>query len=208
MSTQNLSHFSSTNEKINNSPKIKSSKISSTFQQAKNLIIACLMMSTISSIVYASNTNAKTITDANIAAIVVAANNIDISAAKIAIQRSNNPKVKQFAKTMITDHTAVLNAAVELVTRIGITPVNNELVVALAKQSNDHESKLNVLTGEAFDALYIAHEVAYHQAVISVIEKQLIPSATNQELKQTLISVLPAFKAHLKHCKMIQEEIS
>ena len=147
------------------------------------------------------------ITDANIAAIVVGANNIDISAGKIALERSQNSSVKKFAERMVTDHTAVLNSAVALVTRLGVTPVNNELVATLAEQSNKHEANLRTLSGNAFDISYIDHEVAYHEAVIGVIENQLIPSAQNKELKELLVSVLPAFRAHLEHCQMIQTQI-
>ena len=148
------------------------------------------------------------LTDANIAAIVVGANNIDISAGNIALKRSNNSEVKKFANRMIVDHKSVLASAVKLVTKLGVTPVNNDLVFTLAKQSKDHEAQLNTLTGAAFDKAYIDHEVAYHEAVIGVIEDQLIPSASNAELKALLVSVLPAFKAHLHHCKMIQESLS
>ncbi len=154
-----------------------------------------------------SDTKPGALTDANIAAIVVGANKIDISAGNIALKRSSNPEVKAFAQRMITDHDAVLNSAVELVTRLGVTPVNNDLVATLAKQSSEHEEKLKTLSGPAFDKAYIDHEVAYHEAVINVIEDQLIPGAKNAELKQTLVSVVPAFKAHLKHCQMIQKKI-
>ncbi|PCI41272.1 MAG: hypothetical protein COB41_10795 [Proteobacteria bacterium] len=151
---------------------------------------------------------ANPLTDANIAAIVVGANNIDISAGNIALKRSNNAKVKDFAQRMVTDHTAVLNSAVKLVTKLGVTPVNNDLVATLAKQSQEHEKKLNTLSGKAFDKSYIDHEVAYHEAVIGVIEGQLIPSAQNQELKALLVSVMPAFRAHLKHSQMIQAALN
>jgi putative membrane protein len=145
------------------------------------------------------------LSDANIAAMVVGANNIDISAGKIALQRASNPEVKKFAQRMIADHNAVLNAAVKLVTKLGVTPVNNALVATLSKQAMQHEATLKTLSGKAFDNAYIDHEVVYHEAVIDVIKNQLIPSAKNAELKQMLISVVPAFQAHLKHCKMIQE---
>lgn len=147
------------------------------------------------------------LTDANIAAIVVGANNIDISAGKIALQRSQNTAIKKFAERMVTDHTAVLNSAVTLVTKLGVTSVNNDLVATLTKQSSDHEAVLRTLSGNAFDKSYIDHEVAYHEAVIGVIENQLIPSAQNKELKDMLISVVPAFNAHLEHSQMIQKQI-
>jgi putative membrane protein len=153
-----------------------------------------------------NNSNAK-ITDANIAAIVVGANKIDISAGKIALDRSGNNKVREFAQRMVTDHQSVLDSAVKLVTRLGVTPQNNDLVYTLAKQSTDHEAQLNKLQGNDFDKLYIDHEVAYHEAVIGVIKTQLIPGANNHELKDMLVSVLPAFDAHLAHCKGIQASL-
>ncbi len=177
----------------------------------RNIILLLSAVSIISgcATIASANTSQKTeaLTDANIAAIVVGANKIDISAGKIALQRSGNSEVKKFAQRMITDHNAVLNSAVELVTRLGVTPVNNDLVATLAEQSRQHEKKLHTLSGSAFDKSYIDHEVAYHEAVIGVIENQLIPSAKNKALKGTLISVVPAFKAHLKHAQMIQRKM-
>jgi len=173
------------------------------------LATAVIVLSVGCSSTYTENQAQETkgITDANIAAIVVGANKIDISAGKIALQRSSNSEVRKFAQLMITDHNAVLDSAVKLVTKLGVTPVNNDLVATLSKQSQEHEAKLRTLSGKAFDKAYIDHEVAYHEAVIDVIEKQLIPGATNQELKDTLVSVVPAFKAHLKHCQMIQSTL-
>jgi putative membrane protein len=155
----------------------------------------------------ASNKPGSNLTDANIAAIVVEANKIDISAGKIALNRSDNQRVKEFAQRMVTDHKSVLDSAVKLVTRLGVTPQNNELVSLLAKQSTDHEAKLRKLSGREFNKLYIDHEIAYHEAVIGVVNSQLIPGAINQELKNVLISVLPAFDAHLAHCKSVQSSL-
>ena len=179
--------------------------------QTRNLLLStsavALLVGCASTQADQSRVQAASLTDANIAAIVVGANKIDISAGELAIERSENTEVKAFARRMITDHNAVLNAAVKLVTRLGVTPVNNDLVATLAEQSRQHEAQLRRLSGKAFDKAYIDHEVAYHEAVIAVIENQLIPGAHNQELKDTLISVVPAFKAHLKHCQMIQRTI-
>ena len=147
------------------------------------------------------------LTDANIAAIVVGANKIDISAGKIALNRSDNQKVKEFAQRMVTDHQSVLDSAVKLVTRLGVTPQNNELVSSLAKQSAKHEAELRKLSGREFNKLYIDHEIGYHEAVIGVVNDQLIPSANNQELKDMLVSVLPAFDAHLAHCKSVRSSL-
>ncbi|MEO6024598.1 MAG: DUF4142 domain-containing protein, partial [Burkholderiales bacterium] len=51
------------------------------------------------------------------------------------------------------------------------------------------------------------NEVAYHQQVIDAIDKTLIPSAQNAELKALLVKVRPAFVAHLEHAKQIQTSL-
>ena len=63
--------------------------------------------------------------DAQIAAIVVTANQVDIDAGKLAASRSHTKDVKEFAKRMIVDHTGVNKSAVELVTKLKVTPQDN-----------------------------------------------------------------------------------
>jgi putative membrane protein len=46
--------------------------------------------------------------------------------------------------------------------------------------------------------------VTYHQSVLDAIDKTLIPSAKNKELKALLVKVRPAFVAHLEHAKQLQ----
>ncbi len=69
-------------------------------------------------------------------------------------------------------------------------------------------ASLRKLSGAAFDKAYVDHEVAYHQAVLDAVDKTLIPSAKNAELKALLVKVRPAFVAHLEHAKMLQASLS
>ena len=144
------------------------------------------------------------INDAEIAAIVVTANQVDIDAGKLALSRSSNDKVKAFAQLMITDHSGVNKAATELVTRLKVTPQENSTSKALQAGGDTNLAHLKTLTGAAFDQAYINHEYAYHQQVIDALDKTLIPGATNAELKALLIKVRPAFVAHRDHAKSLQ----
>ncbi|KLU26442.1 membrane protein [Caballeronia mineralivorans PML1(12)] len=53
----------------------------------------------------------------------------------------------------------------------------------------------------------VDHEVAYHQSVLDALDKTLIPSAQNEELKALLVKVRPAFVAHLERAKHLQAEL-
>src|SRR5687768_3759302 len=71
------------------------------------------------------------VTDPQIAAIVVAANQVDIDAGKFAAKKASNVEVKKFAETMVNDHTAVNKSAVELVTKLKVSPQENDTSRAL-----------------------------------------------------------------------------
>src|SRR5215831_10373243 len=55
------------------------------------------------------------VTDPQIAAIVVTANQVDIDAGKLAETNAHSPDVKKFAQLMIRDHASVNKAATDLV---------------------------------------------------------------------------------------------
>lgn len=145
--------------------------------------------------------------DAQIAAIVVTANTVDIDAGKLAQKRSKNKEVKQFAKQMVTDHTGVNKQATALVTRLKVTPEASDTSKSLKDGGDANISKLKGLKGKEFDKAYVDNEVTYHQAVIDALDKTLIPNAKNAELKDTLVKVRPAFVAHLEHATHIQQSM-
>ena len=142
--------------------------------------------------------------DAQIAAIVVTANQVDIDAGKLAQSKSANKEVKAFGKQMVTDHTGVNKSATDLVTKLKVKPEDNPTAQSLKKGGQDNVANLKTLKGAAFDKAYVDHEVVYHQQVIDAMDKTLIPSAQNAELKALLVKVRPAFVAHLDHAKMLQ----
>ena len=151
--------------------------------------------------------SAQGVTDAQIAHIVVTANQIDIDAGKLAKAQSTNAEVKKFADTMVTDHTGVNKSATELVTKLKVTPEDNPTSQSLKKDADANLKKLKGLSGAAFDKAYVDNEVAYHQAVIDALDKTLIPGAKNAELKALLVKVRPAFVSHLEHAKHLQSSL-
>jgi putative membrane protein len=146
--------------------------------------------------------------DAQIAAIVVTANQVDIDAGKLAASKSHNTDVKGFAERMITDHTGVNKSAVELVTKLKVTPEDNATAQSLKAGGEKNLENLKGLTGAGFDKAYVAHEIAYHQQVLDAMDQVLIPGAQNAELKALLVKVRPAFEAHLAHAKKIDAALA
>ncbi len=142
--------------------------------------------------------------DAQIAAIVVAANSVDIDAGKLAGKMASNPEVKKFAALMVADHTGVNQKALALVKKLKVVPQESDTSKSLKAGGADNIASLSKLKGAQFDKAYVDHEVTYHENVIDALDKTLIPHASNAELKETLVKVRPAFVAHLEHARHIQ----
>jgi putative membrane protein len=151
---------------------------------------------------------AQGVNDAQIASIVVTANQVDIDAGQFAASRASSDEVKTFARLMVTDHTGVNKAATDLAARLKLTPQDNPTSQSLKADGDKSLAHLKTLKGAAFDRAYIDREVAYHQQVIDALDSTLIPGATNAELKALLVKVRPAFVAHLEHAKRLQASAS
>jgi putative membrane protein len=146
-------------------------------------------------------------TDPQIAHIVVTANQIDIDAGKLAKSRTKNKEVQAFAQQMITDHSAVNKQAGALAKKLGVKPQDNATSQALKKGAEDNMASLKKLKGARFDKAYVDHEVVYHEQVLGAIDKVLVPSAQNAELKGLIEKVRPAIQAHLDHAKHVQADL-
>ena len=146
-------------------------------------------------------------TDAQIVGIVTTADQIDINYAKLALSKTNDQQVRDFAQQMITDHSSVQKSVNELAAKLNVTPADSSTSNSLNAQAQQTMQKLEGLKGKAFDKAYIDNEVAYHQAVINATKTVLIPNAQNAELKSALQGAAPLFEGHLQHAERVQSAI-
>ena len=108
---------------------------------------------------------------------------------------------------MVRDHEAVNKQALDLVKKLNVTPQDNDTSKALSKAAADKLAELGKLSGAAYDKAYVANEVAYHKTVNGALEKQLIPSASNAELKSLLQTGLKIFQGHQQHAEHVAAEL-
>src|SRR4051812_32406236 len=112
--------------------------------------------------------------DAQIAHIVVTANQVDIDAGKLAETKGSSADVKAFGKQMVTDHSGVNQQASALATKLKVTPEDNPTSQSLKSGGAENVKNLQGLSGSAFDKAYIDHEIAYHEQVLGAIDKTLV----------------------------------
>lgn len=147
------------------------------------------------------------ISDANIAAMVLASNNTDISYARLVPSRAQRDDVKKFAERMLTDHNGVNGLVTQLLAKLDLAPEDNVISLDMRDESADKRDLMRDLSGFAFDSTYMENEVAYHQKFLASIDNQMLPAARNAELRNLLTAVRPAVAAHLAHAEQVRADV-
>lgn len=141
--------------------------------------------------------------DLEIAHVAYVADNIDIRYAHLALALTENPQVREFAATMIRDHTAVNEQALALLKKLGADPQDNFLSRSLLADADKIIDEMSKLRGAAFDRRYAENELAYHKAVNGLVENAFIPNIENAEVKALFEAGLQIFKSHQGHAEMM-----
>ncbi len=139
--------------------------------------------------------SAAKLNDPTIIAIFDAANTWDVETGDIAATKGSTKEVRDFGAMLARDHKQVRQLGRDLAKKLGVTPTP-PANFGMAKDHADAVKKLESLKGKAFDRAFLEHEVAYHKAVIEAVNTTLLPSLQNQEAKDLVIKIAPAFKAH------------
>jgi putative membrane protein len=133
----------------------------------------------------------------------------EIDQAKLAQQRSKNSRVKDFAGKMIEHHSESKDKAEELAEEANLSREDSAPAGELrtgAKQVM--QTLLAEQQGAVFDRLYVDSQVDQHAKVLDLIEQRLIPSASNDKLRNQLVETRTMVTNHLSDARELQNEIS
>ena len=104
----------------------------------------------------------------------------EIRLAKIALDKSSNSDVKDFAQKMVTDHSKLIEDMKPLAQQAGVTPPTH-----LKPKDEMLAKKLSALSGDTFDKQYIAAMVKDHHKDLADFKAEEA-STSNAELKSTV----------------------
>jgi len=146
------------------------------------------------------------LSDANIVAILDAANMSDSTWGAIAATKGTGADVRNFGKTMMRDHHSLRKAGQDLAKKLAVTPEPP----AGDDSKADLQKNVDMLTGTAkgkdFDKAYIDHEVDYHKQVLETATKAMA-AAQNAELKNLIQKAAPNIQGHLDAAEAIQKKM-
>ena len=145
--------------------------------------------------------------DATIVAIFDEANTADIETGQLAVKKGSTKEVRDFGAMLVRDHSAVRQQGRDLAKKLGVTPTAPKP----DQGAIDHAAamkQLRALKGPAFDKAFLAHEVAFHKAVIDAVTTTLLPAIQNADLKALVVKVAPAFQAHMLAAQNLESKLS
>jgi putative membrane protein len=145
--------------------------------------------------------------DANIVAILDAANAADSAAGNVASTKGTNAEVKTFGRNMMRDHHALRKAGQDLAKKLNVTPAMPVGDTTQTGAQNWQNTLTSTPGGPAWDKAYIDHEVTYHQWVLQTAQAAL-GAAQDTSLKALITKAAPNIEAHLKHAQSIQTKLS
>lgn len=125
----------------------------------------------------------------------------EIETAKIAVIRTANAKIKEFASMMVKDHTKANADLAKLAKGKGIT-----IPSTLSETQLKHIKQMQELTGRSFDIHYINMMVTDHQAA-----EELFGHATSykdENLKNFILNTLPVIQQHSKMITKIGKDLN
>jgi putative membrane protein len=147
------------------------------------------------------------LTDANIVALLDAANAADSAAGNVASTKGTHADVKSFGRDMMRDHHALRKAGQDLAKKLNVTPVPPAGDTSQTAAQNWQNTLNSMPKGAAWDTAYINHEVNYHQAVLQTLQAAQ-GAAQDTSLKALITKAIPNIQAHLKHAQSIQSKLS
>lgn len=125
----------------------------------------------------------------------------EVQICQLAMQRSQNPDVRQFAERMIHDHTQIGDEIKQLAARKSI-----ELPQNIGAEKKLTSEKLERFSGSDFDKDFTNHNVEDHQGDVKDFKEQ-VGTGTDADVKAFAAKTLPMLQMHLQMSKEVDSKV-
>lgn len=137
------------------------------------------------------------------------ADNGEIALGKLASTKATNAQVKAYAKQMVTEHTAMMNQAHSLMSKMKATM--DTTASDAGDLANDGREKLKELTDKAagadWDKNYIESQVDMHKRVLDKLN-DVSKNSTNAEMTKALTKASAKVQEHLTKAENIKNTVT
>lgn len=125
----------------------------------------------------------------------------EVELGNLALEKSSNADVKDFAQRMVTDHSKANDQLKELAAQKGIDLPREPS----AKQKATKE-RLSKLSGDQFDKAYMSDMVKDHKTDVAAFHKES-NSGRDADVKNFAAKTLPTLEDHLKQAESVAPKL-
>jgi putative membrane protein len=143
-----------------------------------------------------------------IAMVTELANTAEIEQGQLAQSKAKSAKVKKFGAMMVKHHSEAKADQMKLYQELRLTPAASPQGNLLKADADKTLGALRAADGNAFDVAYIDAQVDAHQKVLDTIDRELLPAASDERLKDSLEDMRDTVESHLKEARSIQEDLA
>jgi putative membrane protein len=130
----------------------------------------------------------------------------EVASARLALERSQNQQVKDFANAMVKDHT---EANEELIVRTGLRPETLPGATAIpggfvSPEQAAYYQQLKDSQGADFDRTYLDQQVDAHRKAVTLFDNYA-KYGDNWHMQKFAESTLPTLRSHLDHAQKLKD---
>jgi len=178
-------------------------------KNTKNLLVAFSILTlSAAAAIAADRQEADSFDDAQIIGMLHAINSNEINAANEALLKESEGEVFDYATDMQRAHSKNLEKTLDLSREARIEPEYNDPEVVDQRQKGAEELvELTGLEGDSFAKAYMKDMVKDHTAALKMIDKQMLNSVENDELKDHLKETREHVAQHLEQAREIRRNL-
>ncbi len=150
---------------------------------------------------------ADKLSEPEVAGILASANNGVLEIAKLAVSRATGKEIKEFAVTLVKDHSDVTRRAGEVNSQLGQEPRETMKSMQLKASSILNLAILNAAQGIEFDKMFLGQTIERHEELLGLIDGELVPAAQSDKLKAFLTDLRSVVVAHIEAAKKLHFDL-
>jgi putative membrane protein len=143
----------------------------------------------------------KSLSDAEIAGVVLSAAATDISQEELALRNTSSPRIRALAREMVADNLLLDQTTLNLLARLGVQPAPSGESDCLIEKATATTGELASLRGTRFDRAYLTDEVAQDRDLLAQMDGRLMSEAESREVRALLAEIRPVLESHLQRAE-------
>jgi len=168
----------------------------------KSILIASFFVGGVSLLPLFGKTPAHANNDANFLQLAAQADMTTAHLGQMAVDRGNQDEIKNFAKTLVQDHTSDYQQLTALSMKTG-----DSIPTAIDKANNREIQAFERYKGKAFDRKFVLNQAIEHEKLVKAFQKEA-EQGSNPDIKAYASKALPTIERHLHDVENLAKRLA